>query len=107
MYWTTANEKGLTWTRIYEAYGRIIPEMPDIPIGFGPLLDLFYKLSDRRPEGMNGPKLITMESIHAWCEITGKQLGEIALDVLLELDREWMQALNDVKADFKAREETE
>lgn len=73
-------------------------------MGFNRLLDLFYVLNARRPEGWSGPRPLNIEAVHAYLNIAGLKMTAVELEVLLQLDDEWLQALSDAKADHKERE---
>lgn len=86
--------------------GLEIPETPDVPDKAGPLLDLFYRLSRRRPEGFGGPLPIPFQEIDAWSRLAEQRLGQHSLDVLLALDDAWMDELSRVRKAHEDREGT-
>lgn len=67
-------------------------KLPDFPDAGQYLWDYFIDLNKGRFSGMNGPEAFSWRDIEAWCNLRGNTLSSEELDILMAIDREWINA---------------
>lgn len=82
----------------YERQAKVTPEELIPPVEFPKMLSYiwsaFIQLSERRPQGFNGPLPISYEQIHSWKILTDQVLKPRDIDAILAVDRAYMKVYN-------------
>lgn len=84
-----------------ERRGNRRPELDvePIPLETRYLIEWFVDLAGDRQWGMGGPGSLTSGMILDWCRGKGRSLTGWEFDMLRVLDRAWLAAWNEVRAD--------
>lgn len=74
--------------------GKVPPELrlPPFPDTGAYLWEMYIDLHRGRSRDMAGDSPLSWVDIQAWCNLRGKALSSEELDVILEIDREWINA---------------
>jgi len=89
---------------LYRGYGFEfeIPEPPDFECER--LISTFKALSERRREGYGSTMPLSFPEIESYCRLYRVEMSSVFVDWLLDLDRTFIDASEDVRTEHKARE---
>lgn len=77
--------------------GHIVPE-PEIPDGAEHLAEWFWRLSEVRHQGFNGPLPIGFSEIQAWINLTGEIVSREEVAILRAMDAAYLAGIDDWRA---------
>lgn len=82
----------------------VVEDPPDVPPEVDHVVEWFWELSNRRPEGMSGPRLIPWSDLQAWLALTPNYVERGEVDMLCAMDHAYVDQLRIEREARRARE---